>query len=62
MLPRINLRQAKLIKNNDTLKEHAFIPTGYTVAVQREEEALDKRHITEHSDDEHSGRSYKYRY
>ena len=49
----------KLYKDNDTLKEHAFILMGPTVFVQRED-SRPRTHcmITEHGDDEHNDRSY----
>ena len=43
--------QTKLRRNNDSLKEHAFIPTGSTVTNQREDDRpWTHGTITEHGD------------
>ena len=43
------MRQAKIIKNNNTLKEHTLIPTGSTEGVQNEDGGpLTYGSVTEH--------------
>ena len=50
------MRQSKLIKKNDTAKQHTTISAGSTVAVQREDSGpWVNRTITEHGDEEHTG-------
>ena len=56
----LQLRQDKLVKNSDPLREHAFQPKGSIEAAKRE----DSRPWTfgmviDHSDNEHNSQSHK---
>ena len=49
----LKLRQCKLIKKNDTIKEHTITPTESTVTVQREDSGpWMHKTIIEHGDEE----------
>ena len=49
-----------LVKKNNALQEHAFIPTRSTVAVQTEDGGPWAYDTTlNHSDDEHNAHTYK---
>ena len=51
------LRQDKIAKNNDTLKDHTLISIGSTVALQRED-GRPQMHgmVMDHSNSDHHGR------